>query len=234
MEKETVTINGKEFYLGGLIIEVVKNQSQEDNGEVAIYRTRSGSHYAATSRRDPKDDRFTVIGMTYFKEFDKSIIVLSSTVTIQNVPIINVADMERIAAAFNQLGEYRNPSEMCVIADWIVEQQQFKCSIFKKIVQDYTEPNVEYQTANSADKIPERKVKQVKKNVNANGLTEREQLLLDKITEAVQQNGQCISKEVTGKDLSQIALLSTLKTKGKIDTRKEGSGKNKVTIITLK
>ena len=137
------------------------------------------------------------------------------------------------------MNQYRDTTQLCIVAEWYNEHQEFSCGIFKKEIKDYTDTKINYSVPLDSDKKKERKVvthKKVNKNLNENGLTGREQALLDKLTTAItnDKDGYCTSQDVIGKDLSQLALLSTLKTKGKIDTRKEGSGKNKVTIITLK
>lgn len=235
---EKVIINNKEFYLEGLIIEVVKKESKLTDDTVALYKTRSGQYYADDQKHSGSDKRYDVLGIVYLQEFDKTFNILSSN---QSTELLHFSDesLRRIATAFNEMNQYRSTTQLCIVAEWYNEQQEFSCSIYKKEIKDYTDTKINYSVPLESDKKKERKTvasKTVNKNLNENGLTEREQALLDKLTTAItnDKDGYCTSQDVIGKDLSQLALLSTLKTKGKIDTRKEGSGKNKVTIITLK
>ena len=235
---EKVIINNKEFYLEGLIIEVVKKESKLTDDTVALYKTRSGQYYADDQKHSGSDKRYDVLGIVYLQEFDKTFNILSSD---HSTELLHFSDesLRRIATAFNEMNQYRNTTQLCIVAEWYNEQQEFSCGIYKKEIKDYTNIKINYSVPLESDKKKERKVtthKKVNKNLNENGLTEREQMLLDKLTTAItnDKDGYCTSQDVIGKDLSQLALLSTLKTKGKIDTRKEGSGKNKVTIITLK
>ena len=235
---EKVLINNKEFYLEGLIIEVVKKESKLTDNTTALYKTRSGQYYADDQKHSGSDKRYDVLGIVYLQEFDKTFNILSSS---QSTELLHFSDesLRRIATAFNEMNQYRNTTQLCIVAEWYNEQQEFSCSIYKKEIKDYTDTKINYSVPLETDKKKERKTvthKKVNKNLNENGLTEREQTLLDKLTTAItnDKDGYCTSQDVIGKDLSQLALLSTLKTKGKIDTRKEGSGKNKVTIITLK
>ena len=235
---EKVLINNKEFYLEGLIIEVVKKESKLTDNATALYKTRSGQYYADDQKHSGSDKRYDVLGIVYLQEFDKTFNILSSD---QSAELLHFSDesLRRIATAFNEMNQYRNTTQLCIVAEWYNEQQEFSCSIYKKEIKDYTDTKINYSVLLESDKKKERKTvthKKVNKNLNENGLTEREQTLLDKLTTAItnDKDGYCTSQDVIGKDLSQLALLSTLKTKGKIDTRKEGSGKNKVTIITLK
>ena len=235
---EKVIINNKEFYLEGLIIEVVKKESKLADNTTALYKTRSGQYYADDQKHSESDKRYDVLGIVYLQEFDKTFNILSSD---HNTEPLHFSDESlcRIATAFNEMNQYRNTTQLCIVAEWYNEQQEFSCGIYKKEIKDYTDTKINYSVPLESDKKKERKAvahKKVNKNLNENGLTEREQVLLDKLTVAItnDKDGYCTSQDVIGKDLSQLALLSTLKTKGKIDTRKEGSGKNKVTIITLK
>lgn len=235
---EKVLINNKEFYLEGLIIEVVKKESKLTDDTTALYKTRSGQYYADDQKHSVSDKRYDVLGIVYLQEFDKTFNILSSD---QSTELLHFSDesLRRIAVAFNEMNQYRNTTQLCIVAEWYNEQQEFSCSIYKKEIKDYADTKINYSVPLETDKKKERKVvahKKVNKNLNENGLTEREQALLDKLTVAItnDKDGYCTSQDVIGKDLSQLALLSTLKTKGKIDTRKEGSSKNKVTIITLK
>lgn len=235
---EKVLINNKEFYLEGLIIEVVKKESKLTDNATALYKTRSGQYYADDQKHSGSDKRYDVLGIVYLQEFDKTFNILSSD---HSTELLHFSDesLRRIAAAFNEMNQYRNTTQLCIVAEWYNEQQEFSCSIYKKEIKDYTDTKINYSVPLESDKKKERKTvthKKANKNLNENGLTEREQMLLDKLTTAItnDKDGYCTSQDVIGKDLSQLALLSTLKTKGKIDTRKEGSGKNKVTIITLK
>lgn len=235
---EKVLINNKEFYLEGLIIEVVKKESKLTDNTTALYKTRSGQYYADDQKHSGSDKRYDVLGIVYLQEFDKTFNILSSD---QNTELLHFSDesLRRIATAFNEMNQYRNTTQLCIVAEWYNEQQEFSCSIYKKEIKNYTDTKINYSVPLESDKKKKRKVaahKKVNKNLNENGLTEREQALLDKLTTAItnDKDGYCTSQDVIGKDLSQLALLSTLKTKGKIDTRKEGSGKNKITIITLK
>ena len=235
---EKVLINNKEFYLEGLIIEVVKKESKLTDNATALYKTRSGQYYADDQKHSGSDKRYDVLGIVYLQEFDKTFNTLSSD---HSTELLHFSDesLRRIAAAFNEMNQYRNTTQLCIVAEWYNEQQEFSCSIYKKEIKDYTDTKINYSVPLESDKKKERKTvthKKANKNLNENGLTEREQMLLDKLTTAItnDKDGYCTSQDVIGKDLSQLALLSTLKTKGKIDTRKEGSGKNKVTIITLK
>lgn len=235
---EKVLINNKEFYLEGLIIEVVRKESKLLDDTIALYKTRSGQYYADDQKHSESDKRYDVLGIVYLQEFDKTFNILSSN---QNTKLLHFSyeSLQRIATAFNEMNRYRNTTQLCIVAEWYNEQQEFSCSIYKKEIKDYTDTKINYSVPLESDKKKERKTvthKKVNKNLNENGLTEREQALLDKLTTAItnDRDGYCTSQDVIGKDLSQLALLSTLKTKGKIDTRKEGSGKNKVTIITLK
>ena len=235
---EKVLINNKEFYLEGLIIEIVKKESKLTDNTTALYKTRSGQYYADDQKHSESDKRYDVLGIVYLQEFDKTFNILSSD---QSTELLHFSDesLRRIAIAFNEMNQYRDTTQLCIVAEWYNDHQEFSCSIFKKEIKDYTDTKINYSVPLESDKKKERKAvthKKVNKNLNENGLTEREQTLLDKLTAAItnDKDGYCISQDVIGKDLSQLALLSTLKTKGKIDTRKEGSGKNKVTIITLK
>lgn len=235
---EKVLINNKEFYLEGLIIEVIKKESKLTDNTTALYKTRSGQYYADDQKHSESDKRYDVLGIVYLQEFDKTFNILSSD---QNTELLHFSNesLRRIAAAFNEMNQYRNTTQLCIVAEWYNEQQEFSCGIYKKEIKDCTDTKINYSVPLESDKKKERKTvthKKVNKNLNENGLTEREQTLLDKLTTAItnDKDGYCTSQDVIGKDLSQLALLSTLKTKGKIDTRKEGSGKNKVTIITLK
>lgn len=233
---EKVLINNKEFYLEGLIIEVVKKESKLTDNTTALYKTRSGQYYTDNQKHAESDKRYDVLGIVYLQEFDKTFNILSSD---KSTKLLHFSDesLRRIAVTFNEMNQYRDTTQLCVVADWYNEHQEFTCSIYKKEIKDYTETKINYSVPAESDKKKERpSFKKPNKNLNKNGLTEREQALLDKLTEAItnDKDGYCTSQDVIGKDLSQIALLSTLKTKGKIDTRKEGSGKNKVTIITLK
>ena len=235
---EKVLINNKEFYLEGLIIEIVKKESKLADDTVALYKTRSGQYYADDQKHSESDKRYDVLGIVYLQEFDKTFNILSSN---HNTELLHFFDesLRRIAVAFNEMNQYRDTTQLCIVAEWYNDHQEFSCSIFKKEIKDYTDTKINYSVPLESDKKKERKAithKKVNKNLNENGLTEREQTLLDKLTAAItnDKDGYCTSQDVIGKDLSQLALLSTLKTKGKIDTRKEGSGKNKVTIITLK
>lgn len=235
---EKVLINNKEFYLEGLIIEIVKKESKLTDNTTALYKTRSGQYYVDDQKHSGSDKRYDVLGIVYLQEFDKTFNILSSD---QNTELLHFSDesLRRIATAFNEMNQYRNTTQLCIVAEWYNEQQEFSCGIYKKEIKDYTDTKINYSVPLESDKKKERKVvthRKVNKNLNENGLTEREQALLDKLTTAItnDKDGYCTSQDVIGKDLSQLALLSTLKTKGKIDTRKEGSGKNKVTIITLK
>ena len=233
---EKILINNREFHLEGLIIEVVKKESKLTNNTVALYKTRSGQYYADDQKHTESDKRYDILGIVYLQEFDKTFNVLSSD---QNTELLNFSNesLRRIAVAFNEMNQYRNTAQLCVTVEWYNEHQEFSCSIYKKEIKDYTDTKINYSVPSEIDKGKEKvRFKKPNKNLNENGLTEREQILLDKLTEAITANkdGYCTSQDVIGKDLSQIALLSTLKTKGKIDTRKDGSGKNKVTIITLK
>lgn len=235
---EKVLINNKEFYLEGLIIEVVKKESKLTDNIIALYKTRSGQYYADDQRHSESDKRYDVLGIVYLQEFDKTFNILSSN---QSVELLHFSDesLRRIAVAFNEMNQYRDTTQLCIVAEWYNEHQEFSCNIYKKEIKDYTETKINYSMPSESDKKKERKAvthKKINKSLNENGLTEREQTLLDKLTTAItnDKDGYCTSQDVIGKDLSQLALLSTLKTKGKIDTRKEGSGKNKVTIITLK
>ena len=235
---EKVLINNKEFYLEGLIIEIVKKESKLADDTVALYKTRSGQYYADDQKHSESDKRYDVLGIVYLQEFDKTFNILSSN---HNTELLHFSDesLRRIAVAFNEMNQYRDTTQLCIVAEWYNDHQEFSCSIFKKEIKDYTDTKINYSVPLESDKKKERKAithKKVNKNLNENGLTEREQTLLDKLTAAItnDKDGYCTSQDVIGKDLSQLALLSTLKTKGKIDTRKEGSGKNKVTIITLK
>ena len=235
---EKVLINNKEFYLEGLIIEIVKKESKLTDDTTALYKTRSGQYYADDQQHSESDKRYDVLGIVYLQEFDKTFNILSSD---QSTKLLHFSDesLRRIAVAFNEMNQYRDTTQLCIVAEWYNEHQEFSCGIFKKEIKDYTDTKINYSVPLDSDKKKERKAvthKKVNKNLNENGLTEREQALLDKLTTAItnDKDGYCTSQDVIGKDLSQLALLSTLKTKGKIDTRKEGSGKNKVTIITLK
>ena len=235
---EKVLINNREFYLEGLIIEVIKKESKLTDDTVALYKTISGQYYVDDQRHSESDKRYDVLGIVYLQEFDKTFNILSSD---QNTELLHFSNesLRRITVAFNEMNQYRDTTQLCVVADWYNEHQEFACSICKKEIRDYTDTKINYLVPSESDKKKERKAivhKKVNKNLNENGLTEREQTLLDKLTVAItnDKDGYCTSQDVIGKDLSQLALLSTLKTKGKIDTRKEGSGKNKVTIITLK
>ena len=235
---EKVLINNKEFYLEGLIIEVRKKESQLLDDAISLYKTRSGRYYADNQKHSESDKRYDVLGIVYVQEFDKTFNILSSE---QNTELLQFSDesIRRIAVAFNEMDQYRDTTQLCIVAEWYNEHQEFSFSIYKKEIKDYTDTKINYYMPSESDKKKERKVihrKKINKNLNENGLTEREQALLDKLTTAIknEKDGYCTSQDVIGKDLSQIALLSTLKTKGKIDTKKAGSGKNKVTIITLK
>lgn len=235
---EKVLVNNKEFYLEGLIIEVVKKESKLTDDTTTLYKTRSGQYYADDQKHSGSDKRYDVLGIVYLQEFDKTFNILSSD---HSTELLHFSDesLRRIATAFNEMNQYRNTTQLCIVAEWYNEHQEFSCSVYKKEIKDYTDTKINYSVPLETDKKKERKVvahKKVNKNLNENGLTEREQTLLDKLTTAItnDKDGYCTSQDVIGKDLSQLALLSTLKTKGKIDTQKEGSGKNKVTIITLK
>ena len=235
---EKILINNKEFHLEGLFIEIVITESKLTDDTTALYKTMSGQYYADNCQHTETDKRYDVLGIVYLREFDKTFNVLSSN---QNTDLLHFSDesLRRIAVAFNEMNQYRDTTQLCVIADWHNEYQEFSYDIYKKEIEDYTKTDIIYFATSESDKKAERETithKKINRNLNENGLTEREQALLDKLATAIanDKDGYCISQDVIGKDLSQIALLSTLKTKGKIDTRKNGSGKNKVTIITLK